>query len=243
MFQHAPKRAHRVGGGGDSADDASGGVESAASSISQAAVFPQASFTGAAMMAAGSAAAPYAGLSSGHATRSAAAGYSHSSSQGHGHSHGGSHSHGHASSSSAASAHHTGVKHLGGLGALQWSEEEDRLLSDAIARYGTDDWTKVAAMVPKRTPQQCMSRWCKALGNEGSRGPWDSSEDTIIREAVSGPTQPPPLADAHSQADMPRFLSVLHRSDAARSPRLYVTRHLTLMAPSHRIETYNTTTS
>lgn len=190
MYQHAPKRLHRgAPGGGDSADDSSGGAGSAASSISQAAVFSQASFPPAAMTAAAHGAAASLGPSG---TR-AAGGYSHaptasthSSAYGHGHAHSVAPSHGHASSSSASSASHpTGVKHLGGLGALQWSEEEDRLLSEAIARHGTDDWTKVASLVPKRTPQQCMSRWCKALGNEGSRGPWDASEDAVIREAVS----------------------------------------------------------
>jgi hypothetical protein len=58
---------------------------------------------------------------------------------------------------------YTGLKALGGIGALQWSAEDDALLSSAVAELGEADWSKVAACIPKRTAQQCMSRWLKAL--------------------------------------------------------------------------------
>jgi hypothetical protein len=41
------------------------------------------------------------------------------------------------------------------------------MLAEAVALLGEDDWTKVAAGIPKRTAQQCMSRWVKALKKGG----------------------------------------------------------------------------
>lgn len=71
-----------------------------------------------------------------------------------------------------------GLKHLGGLGALAWSPEEDALLSTLVQGQLTTaggrgeeegeggagiDWHAVSLSVPRRTAQQCLSRWVKAL--------------------------------------------------------------------------------
>ncbi len=55
---------------------------------------------------------------------------------------------------------YTGFKHLGGLGALQWSFEEDELLRAAIALFGTADWTKVAAKV--RSAERIALSWLRS---------------------------------------------------------------------------------
>jgi hypothetical protein len=78
----------------------------------------------------------------------------------------------------------TGLKHLGGLGALQWSEDEDRMLRNAIDTYGDTDWAKIAMLVPRRTAQQCLSRWTKALREGEGKGPWTKEEDAYIRGVV-----------------------------------------------------------
>ena len=57
----------------------------------------------------------------------------------------------------------SGLKSFGGLGAITWTETEDAELSQAIASIGTSDWTAIAQLVPRRTAQQCMSRWLRAL--------------------------------------------------------------------------------
>ncbi|RYE84476.1 MAG: hypothetical protein EOO65_02200 [Methanosarcinales archaeon] len=78
----------------------------------------------------------------------------------------------------------TSLKHLGGKGALQWSEKEDALLREGVERFGSEDWLGVASCVPKRTAQQCMSRWIKALHNSEAKGPWTPEEEEVIRNAV-----------------------------------------------------------
>jgi hypothetical protein len=44
----------------------------------------------------------------------------------------------------------------------KWALREDAKLTEAVKKHG-NDWLSVAAMVPGRTNQQCMSRWTKTL--------------------------------------------------------------------------------
>jgi hypothetical protein len=78
----------------------------------------------------------------------------------------------------------SGLKSLGGLGAITWTEAEDAELSRAIATVGTADWTAVAQLVPRRTAQQCMSRWLRALKQGEVKKDWDPIEDEVIKNFV-----------------------------------------------------------
>ena len=78
-----------------------------------------------------------------------------------------------------------GLKALGGLGALQWSPEEDEALVAAIGELGTGDWTRIAGRVSGRTAQQCMSRAVKALKVGEGVGPWSPAEDDVVRASVA----------------------------------------------------------
>ncbi|KAI8811161.1 hypothetical protein BJ742DRAFT_798444 [Cladochytrium replicatum] len=67
----------------------------------------------------------------------------------------------------------------------EWDSEEDRLLQDAIAKYGTKSWKLVAACVPLRTPTQCHTRHTILSGNKGvKRGRWRTEEDEALLAAV-----------------------------------------------------------
>ena len=78
----------------------------------------------------------------------------------------------------------SGLKSFGGLGAITWTETEDAELSQAIASIGTSDWTAVAQLVPRRTAQQCMSRWLRALKQGEVKKEWHPLEDEMIRNFV-----------------------------------------------------------
>ena len=80
---------------------------------------------------------------------------------------------------------YAGLKAYGGIGALYWTDEEDTLLKNAVEQIGDTDWTAVAKLVPRRTAQQCLSRWTKALKAGTARGEWTLQEDNAIRAAVA----------------------------------------------------------
>lgn len=59
---------------------------------------------------------------------------------------------------SVSGSGNAGLKSLGGLGALYWTQEEDAQLEAAIESLGTEDWTRIASLVRGRTAQQCACR-------------------------------------------------------------------------------------
>ncbi|KAF9510630.1 hypothetical protein BS47DRAFT_1407510, partial [Hydnum rufescens UP504] len=54
-----------------------------------------------------------------------------------------------------------------------WTPEEDALLKQAVALYGTS-WTKVKELVKGRTGPQCRERYCRSVAvlNAASKGRW-----------------------------------------------------------------------
>jgi hypothetical protein len=65
-----------------------------------------------------------------------------------------------------------------------WTCEQDDALCNAIDKYGTKNWKKVAEAVPGRTDTQCFQRWQKVLNPELVKGPWSEEEDNKVRELV-----------------------------------------------------------
>lgn len=51
----------------------------------------------------------------------------------------------------------------------RWSDDEDRVLRDAVEQYGTRDWGLVAVMVKSRNAYSCKMRWC-----------WQSKNKTTV---------------------------------------------------------------
>ncbi|KAJ6872767.1 hypothetical protein NC651_031791 [Populus alba x Populus x berolinensis] len=66
----------------------------------------------------------------------------------------------------------------------KWTGEEDKILADAVKRYNSKNWKKIAECVPDRTDVQCLHRWQKVLDPELVKGPWKKEEDDLIRELV-----------------------------------------------------------
>lgn len=49
-----------------------------------------------------------------------------------------------------------------------------------VRENGTRRWSKVAQMLPGRTPKQCRTRWLNTLDPGIDRGPWRPEETQII---------------------------------------------------------------
>jgi hypothetical protein len=80
--------------------------------------------------------------------------------------------------------------------------EEDRLLGDAVNRYGTENWNQIASQIPDRTYNGVICRWCILLerqknlnaGNVDEKNPsfpgkrmkkyWQEEEDNLLRNMV-----------------------------------------------------------
>eukprot|EP00924_Labyrinthula_sp_SR-Ha-C_P000516 snap_masked-scaffold_27-processed-gene-1.53-mRNA-1 protein AED:0.03 eAED:0.03 QI:0/0/0/0.5/1/1/2/0/186 len=64
-----------------------------------------------------------------------------------------------------------------------WSEEEDIILSSAVAQFGDKGWTQVAGHLPGRIGKQCRDRWFNHLQPHLKREPWSPLEDQILFSA------------------------------------------------------------
>ncbi|KAL4961541.1 uncharacterized protein BDV14DRAFT_203727 [Aspergillus stella-maris] len=60
-----------------------------------------------------------------------------------------------------------------------WSQEENKRLHEAVARYSTV-WTEVAQVVGTRQPDQCAKRWQHFLDPGLNRNEWTPEEDDIL---------------------------------------------------------------
>jgi hypothetical protein len=71
-----------------------------------------------------------------------------------------------------------------------WTVDEDEQLKDAVQRHGGKNWIGTAALVPRRTENQCFSRWHDAWDPTSvdktslSIGQWTADEDDHLKDAV-----------------------------------------------------------
>jgi hypothetical protein len=65
-----------------------------------------------------------------------------------------------------------------------WAPEENESLTEAVRRLGTKDWSEIAKCVPNRTTKQCHRHWNMTSNPAIQRGPWTSTEDESLIEAV-----------------------------------------------------------
>ncbi|KAK2989058.1 hypothetical protein RJ640_018847 [Escallonia rubra] len=65
-----------------------------------------------------------------------------------------------------------------------WTDEEDKLLVDAVKMFNGRNWKKIAETVSGRTDIQCLHRWQKVLNPELVKGPWTKEEDDRVTELV-----------------------------------------------------------
>jgi hypothetical protein len=80
--------------------------------------------------------------------------------------------------SSESDGHTTGSERK----CQRWTLEEDRLLGDAVSRYGPKNWKKIASQVPNRTSRQCRDRWIEYLDPTLRHGDWTEEEDQLLIE-------------------------------------------------------------
>lgn len=67
----------------------------------------------------------------------------------------------------------------GGTAKGLWLEEEDKLLTEAVSKHGTD-WRRVARDVVSQTPDQCSSHWSQVLDPEINHCDWTGSEASSL---------------------------------------------------------------
>lgn len=60
-----------------------------------------------------------------------------------------------------------------------WTDEEDKLLQEAVALYGESSWQIVADHVGDRTGQQCLFRWTKSVDPRLKKGKWSAEENKV----------------------------------------------------------------
>uniref|UniRef100_A0A673M5C5 snRNA-activating protein complex subunit 4-like n=1 Tax=Sinocyclocheilus rhinocerous TaxID=307959 RepID=A0A673M5C5_9TELE len=66
-----------------------------------------------------------------------------------------------------------------------WSKEEDQLLRNAVAKYGTKEWGKIRLEVPGRTDGACRDRYLDCLQQNVKKGPWSKEEVELLKEKVA----------------------------------------------------------
>lgn len=66
----------------------------------------------------------------------------------------------------------------------KWTPQEDQLLTQAVNVHG-NQWKKIAAYVPGKSPNQCLQHWRKVLNPSLKKGPWSNQEDTLLSQAVT----------------------------------------------------------
>lgn len=64
-----------------------------------------------------------------------------------------------------------------------WTEEEDNLLRQLMAKYGKQ-WSVLATHIPNRSATQIAARWEKCINPKLTKGPFSAEEDQIIRDFV-----------------------------------------------------------
>ena len=71
----------------------------------------------------------------------------------------------------------------------RWSPEQDKLLTEAVKKWGEKNWKAIAGQVPDRTDSQCLHRWTKVLNPKIKKGLWQPEEDKLLVDLVadSGP--------------------------------------------------------
>lgn len=75
---------------------------------------------------------------------------------------------------------HSVTRHIGGAKKNKWTPEEDTLLDSATKIYGTENWRRVATLVPGRSGKQCRERWLGHMSPDLVREDWLPEEDLVL---------------------------------------------------------------
>lgn len=61
-----------------------------------------------------------------------------------------------------------------------WSQEEDRILRQAVAEHGTKKWSNISAHLTGRTAKACKDRWNASFDPKPRKERWSKEEDLIM---------------------------------------------------------------
>lgn len=64
-----------------------------------------------------------------------------------------------------------------------WSAEEDRILTQLVARYGPRNWSLISRYIKGRSGKSCRLRWCNQLSPNVEHRPFSPTEDETILAA------------------------------------------------------------
>ncbi|XP_038885826.1 transcription factor MYB25-like [Benincasa hispida] len=64
-----------------------------------------------------------------------------------------------------------------------WSAEEDRILTQLVARYGPRNWSLISRYIKGRSGKSCRLRWCNQLSPNVEHRPFSPMEDETILAA------------------------------------------------------------
>jgi hypothetical protein len=69
-------------------------------------------------------------------------------------------------------------------GKMKFTEQEDAMILNAVARIGPKSWNAIAANIPNRTGRQIRERWKNYLAPNAYRGNWTDAEDQLLQNLV-----------------------------------------------------------
>jgi hypothetical protein len=67
---------------------------------------------------------------------------------------------------------------------MSFTPDEDDRIRELVAKYGENNWRRIASKMPKRDRRQCRERWFNYLTPMVSNGPWTPEEDELLRAKV-----------------------------------------------------------
>lgn len=67
----------------------------------------------------------------------------------------------------------------------RWTEEENKLLKDLVAKYGPKNWKNIAeALGNRHSADQCNQHWHRVVDPNIVKGDWTQEEDDLLMEKV-----------------------------------------------------------
>lgn len=67
----------------------------------------------------------------------------------------------------------------------KFTPQEDENLKYLIAHFGSNNWVKIAKLMPGRNAKQCRDRFCNYLSVYHKKEPWEPEEDEILLNLLS----------------------------------------------------------
>ena len=67
---------------------------------------------------------------------------------------------------------------------LNWTEEEDEILTAAVKRHGNKKWSVISKYFLNRVNRQCRERWIHVISPSIVKGGWTREEEKLIEKYV-----------------------------------------------------------